>query len=643
MFALLLIRINKIITMLSKIVSLLVFVFLVSLAKSQNDCACDDFSKADKATYDTNFKAGKYAVPISISKKLLQSDNNCCKAQGEILFANIHLREKKLDSVLFRINKANKYLNKKYDSVVTPETFRLRGMVCAAENKPDSAIYYYLEGLKNAEQHHNLKYEIIFCNEVSYTFGSITQPEESTKYMKMSLERALEYGDNELITMGYSNLATSYGMMYESTKNKKYLDSMQVLAPLALKYAQQANSPFYMIKCYNILGGLALEHQDFETAILYCDTVIGLSSDKALEQLRVSAMFRKGQSLYALGKFETSLTTLLQGLAWAKEWGNDNVVLLFYQQLYYTYKDNKNPEAALQYFEKYKAVSDSLMNIEKTATVNQLEQQYNKAKNEQTITELNQEKQISALKIRFLVAGVVAALLIAITIFLYYRQKNLKHQQTILETEQRLNRARMNPHFFFNALTALQSYALLENDGKQLASNLSKFSHIMRETLESSYKDYVTIEQEVDFLREYLELQKMRFPAKFSYHLDLVKDIETDEIMIPSMIIQPFVENSIEHGFNGITYTGELKVLFDEINDDVIITIIDNGKGLHSTPAENNEHISRASQIIKDRIYLLNIKLKTKASFSINNNTEEKGVIVKIYLPKIYKNARITH
>ena len=201
----------------------------------------------------------------------------------------------------------------------------------------------------------------------------------------------------------------------------------------------------------------------------------------------------------------------------------------------------------------------------------------------------------------------------------------------------------MNPHFFFNALTALQSYALLENDGKQLASNLSKFSHIMRETLESSYKDYVTIEQEVDFLREYLELQKMRFPAKFSYHLDLVKDIETDEIMIPSMIIQPFVENSIEHGFSGIAYTGALKVLFDEINDEIIITIIDNGKGLTAAPTENNEHISRASQIIKDRIYLLNIKLKTKASFSINNNPDEKGVIVKIYLPKIYKNARITH
>ena len=108
------------------------------------------------------------------------------------------------------------------------------------------------------------------------------------------------------------------------------------------------------------------------------------------------------------------------------------------------------------------------------------------------------------------VAGLLA--LVALTFFI--RQQSLKSKQTILETEQRLNRARMNPHFFFNALSALQSFALQENDGKALASNLSKFSHIMRETLESTYKEYVTIEQEKDFLNEYLELQKMRFPTE---------------------------------------------------------------------------------------------------------------------------------
>lgn len=206
-----------------------------------------------------------------------------------------------------------------------------------------------------------------------------------------------------------------------------------------------------------------------------------------------------------------------------------------------------------------------------------------------------------------------------------------------MEAEQRLNRARMNPHFFFNALSSLQAFALQGNDGKSMASNLSKFSHIMRETLESTYKEYVTIEQETDFLKEYLELQKMRFPQKFNYEVSVAADLEPDDILIPSMILQPFVENSIEHGFTGIDHPGEVSVIFKKEAGNLFINIVDNGKGLGNAAKENSEHISRASQIIKDRIYLLNIRLKTRAGFSIDNNPDGNGVMVKINLPLLYK------
>jgi sensor histidine kinase YesM len=229
--------------------------------------------------------------------------------------------------------------------------------------------------------------------------------------------------------------------------------------------------------------------------------------------------------------------------------------------------------------------------------------------------------------------------LIGLTFFI--RQQSLKNKQRILETEQRLNRARMNPHFFFNALSSLQSYALDGNDGKSIASNLSKFSHIMRETLESTYKEYVTIEQESDFLREYLELQKIRFPQKFSYTINIAPAIEPDDTLLPAMILQPFAENSIEHGFTGINYPGELTITFDKKEKDLHISIVDNGKGLVNTAKETSEHISRASQIIKDRIYLLNVKLKTKAAFTIDNNKNEKGVTVLIRLPLLYKQDKV--
>jgi LytS/YehU family sensor histidine kinase len=272
-----------------------------------------------------------------------------------------------------------------------------------------------------------------------------------------------------------------------------------------------------------------------------------------------------------------------------------------------------------------------------------MEQKYKKTENERTIKELAQQKRIWIL---LAIAGLLA--LVALVFFI--RQQSLKNKKTILETEQRLNRARMNPHFFFNALSSLQKFALKENDGQAMASNLSRFSNIMRETLESTYKEYVTIEQEMEFLVEYLEVQKIRFPQTFSYEVTAADNLEIDELHIPAMIIQPFVENSIEHGFAGVDYPGNVRIRFTSENKELLIEIKDNGKGLNTGIKENkaalpadNEHISRASQIIKDRIYLLNIKLKTKAGFSIDNafadesNPSGNGVVVKIHLPLIYK------
>lgn len=95
----------------------------------------------------------------------------------------------------------------------------------------------------------------------------------------------------------------------------------------------------------------------------------------------------------------------------------------------------------------------------------------------------------------------------------------------------------------------MQKFALTGADGNAMASNLSRFSHIMRETLESTYKEYVTIEQEIEFLREYTEVQKIRFPQAFSFEIQANQNLDVSDLLIPAMIIQPFVENSIEHGF----------------------------------------------------------------------------------------------
>ncbi|MFY7899022.1 MAG: sensor histidine kinase, partial [Chitinophagaceae bacterium] len=338
---------------------------------------------------------------------------------------------------------------------------------------------------------------------------------------------------------------------------------------------------------------------------------------------------RKAEAFLELKNFQKAYVMADSAVYFAKIF-NKQLTIYPLELLYKSAKALNKFNAALWAFEQMTTTRDSIFSVEKNKAIQELESKYNQSKNEQIINELSQQRQI------YLLLIVVAIAIIIISIF-YLRQQKLQHKQTIMETEQRLNRARMNPHFFFNTLASLQSFALTENDNKNLAANISKFSHIMRETLESTYKEYVTIEQEIDFLNEYLQLQTIRFPKRFQYRIQADDKLEIDALQIPSMILQPFVENAIEHGLKGLEEEGLIAIHFSENKEGLLIEINDNGNGFSIQNKTNGEHISRASQIVKDRIYLLNIKLKTRAGFILNNNENGKGVCVKIQLPLLYK------
>ena len=415
---------------------------------------------------------------------------------------------------------------------------------------------------------------------------------------------------------------------YQDTKSISSLDSSELFSLQQLAIARSIKRNSSIAAALSNLEGVSYERKDFKKALQYQDSSFGYIN-KDDEGSLAMYYYDKADILIELGKYKEAAVLADTSLSLYKRTGSTAYISEGYALVSKIARLNGDYKKAFEATELSHAINDSIKDVEKISEVAELEKKYNQAKNEKTIKELDQQKRIYLLL-------TIAALLAVVAIVFYLRQQSLKHKQTILETEQRLNRARMNPHFFFNALASLQSFAMRENDGKALASNLSKFSHIMRETLESSYKEYVTVEQEIDFLNEYLELQKIRFPKKFSFEVNADKNLEIDDLMIPSMILQPFVENSIEHGFAGIDYPGHVAVAFSKNEKEIVIHVNDNGLGLNYGAKNNHEHISRASQIIKDRIYLLNIKLKTKARFNIDNN-ENGGVDVKIYLPLLYK------
>lgn len=186
-------------------------------------------------------------------------------------------------------------------------------------------------------------------------------------------------------------------------------------------------------------------------------------------------------------------------------------------------------------------------------------------------------------------------------------REKLKDQIEKSTNELKALRAQMNPHFIFNSLNSIQHFVITHEENSAV-KYLGKFSKLIRKILNNSEEEFISLQEELSTLELYLELEQLRFQNKFTYEIILSKDLETDFIKIPSMIIQPYVENAIIHGLSSLTKNGILKIEFSSINNLLHCTIDDNGIGIIKSQqkAENNSlHISLAGKISRDRLYLL--------------------------------------
>ena len=176
-------------------------------------------------------------------------------------------------------------------------------------------------------------------------------------------------------------------------------------------------------------------------------------------------------------------------------------------------------------------------------------------------------------------------------------------QRAVQEAELRALRQQMNPHFISNAMNAIREY-VYKADPDTAAGYLTDFSRLMRLFLEASRKSMTTIEDETLLLGHYVRLEQLRFPDKFSYKISVDEDLDPEMDEVPSFILQPIVENAINHGLLPYSDGGILLISFalEEATDTIICTVTDNGPGLSATAGRQPaDHVSRATQIIKDR------------------------------------------
>jgi len=221
------------------------------------------------------------------------------------------------------------------------------------------------------------------------------------------------------------------------------------------------------------------------------------------------------------------------------------------------------------------------------------------------------------------------------------KQREAELQQRISQTEISALRAQMNPHFIFNCLNSIQYFAA-RNDADSASEYLSKFSRLIRLVLENSRSEKVTLHNELETLRLYIEMEAMRFRDKFSYAINMNQEIDSEQIQIPPLLLQPFVENSIWHGLMHKEEGGSVRIDVTQPTEQLLrVEITDDGIGraqaaeYKSKSATSNK--SFGMKVTAERIELINQLYNTTAKVQIvdlkNQIGEAIGTKVVVEIP----------
>jgi ligand-binding sensor domain-containing protein len=199
-----------------------------------------------------------------------------------------------------------------------------------------------------------------------------------------------------------------------------------------------------------------------------------------------------------------------------------------------------------------------------------------------------------------------------------------QEQRRMVEIELKALRSQMNPHFIFNSLSAIQDF-IFSHRMEEASEYLSKFSKLIRLILLQSRKQLVTLEEELQLLTYYLELESLRFRDKFDYEITIAKEFDLRRVYIPSLLLQPVAENSVNHAFQGLNRKGLLRISVEPKDSFIVCTVEDNGVGRNHRDRSVTDHVSVGTSIIEERISAFNQLRRGSIRYQSVDLTDEEG------------------
>ncbi|MCL6220260.1 histidine kinase [Zunongwangia pacifica] len=301
-------------------------------------------------------------------------------------------------------------------------------------------------------------------------------------------------------------------------------------------------------------------------------------------------------------------------------------------------------QKALEYYDRYDSVKNIVASKNYEQKIADIRAAYETAEKEKKIALLEAENKIRKRELVWIVM-VSSFLLILLGIGVYFRMKHLKVRQKLEQSRLRSKflRLQLNPHFLFNALQQVQFY-IYRNERETSMQYLDHFGKLIRSVLEYSDSDFIKLSDEIAMLENYLSLQENAIAADFSFKIDCDPSISPEEISIPVMLLQPFVENAVIHGAKSRPENARVEVIFKrtKAKDKIAVEIIDNGTGIQNergTLQHNKLHKSMGQDILSERMKELKTINQIPIDLNIDNASDHKkfpGTRVSLVIPYVH-------
>ena len=543
--------------------------------------------------------------------------------------------------------------------------------IYAANSDFNASNNTYLLALEAAEKTGNSGEVAKISMNLASNYNFTGDYEKATKYGLYALK--IKETKNNLERICYHYIAMG-NIFRENDNTAKWEEYVQ--KAYKMKDVEGCASFSDIAKIYNSLGGIAVQKEEFEKALFFYDTLMVFSREANYEQGISTALTNSAGVYKQLNNFPKALELSTEA---EKYFGGNPYEPIFNKnfkaELYnlmgqfekgLALVDENIQIEEINYYstEKLKCLellyqlnfnlanyneaffwNDSLRNTEKLLrdedirqSFEDLEAKYETEKKEQRIELLTTENELKTQRINAGI-GIVAILVIVIILVVYIL--NIRKKQAVLlqnNLQQQVLRVQMNPHFIFNVLGSIQNF-MMQNDLRKASDFLSKFASLTRATLNNSAAETISLANEINMLRNYIELEKMRSQNKFDFSINYDDDLEADFIQIPPMLIQPFIENAIKHGFKRMESGGLIKIQITDRRDWIEFLIEDNGEGILEPNTKPKDHKSIAMEIFEKRRKLIQQKHKKDFGFELQNlrdiNPGQSGVRIKVDIPVI--------